>query len=247
MKKLFIHAGFAKCGSTSLQDFMITQNQILYPKSGINGAEHISLPLKVMGIDSYTLQFYQEQWVEANHKAMIEEINDSEYQTILISSERISGFSKSQALELKEIFQAYEVEIVFVKRSLADYQSSTWRHLVFKHDYAESFEHFKANSKNFSFDSTIEAFSAIFPVHIFNIDDQDYEKNLSVLLDCNINLGRSNTGISLEFANFLQSTHQRVGSSTFKKIFTKQAKDYLQNAFNSKSLNSIDPIISGIL
>ena len=225
---------------------MITQNQIFYPKSGINGAEHLSLPLKIMGIDRYTLQFYQEQWVEANHKAMIQEIKDSECQTILISSERISTFSKSQALELKEIFQAYKVEIIFVKRSLASYQSSTWRHLVFNHDYAESFENFKANSKNFSFDDSPKAFSAIFPVHVFNIEDQDYEKNLSFLLGCNINLGRSNTGISREFANFLQSTHQRVGSLTFKKIFTTQAKNLLLNAFDTKDLNPIDPIIAGI-
>lgn len=230
MKKIFIHAGFAKCASTSLQEFMLTQDKILYPLSGINGAEHLSLPLKIKGMDEYTSQFLSDEWVRNSHEDMMIEIANAAQETILLSSERLAGLAPSQLLQLINIFSDYKVDFIFITRPVRELLDSTWRHIVFWHDYAETFDLFLDSQSDFDLSDCIAKFRSISNVHVFDLNDVLFQSSLSSLLGIDVSLGRSNAGASSELACFLQLVHHRIGSTLYKSVFTHEVKVLLRDS-----------------
>jgi hypothetical protein len=230
MKKIFIHAGFAKCASTSFQEFMLTQRKILYPLSGINGAEHLSLPLKIKGVDEYTLQFFSDEWVRSSHEDMMMEIASATQETILLSSERLADLGPPQLLELMKIFSDYEIEFIFITRPMREFLDSTWRHIVFWHDYAETLDLFLETNSNIDLSDCIAKFRSMSKVHVFDLNDVLFQSSLSSLLGIDVSLGRSNAGASSELASFLQLLHHRIGSTLYKSVFTDEVKVLLRDS-----------------
>jgi hypothetical protein len=229
MKKIYIHAGFAKCASTSFQEFMLTQHKILYPLHGINGAEHLCLPLKIMGIDEYTAQYFNDERVQGEHEAMMIEIANATQETILLSSERLANLSTPQLLELMDIFCDYDVEFIFITRPVHEFLESSWRHIVLWHDYAETLDLFLDSKCDFDMSDCIAKFGSISNVHVFDLNDVLFQSSLSSLLGINVSLGRSNAGASAELACFLQLIHHRIGSTLYKKVFTDEVKVLLRD------------------
>lgn len=246
-RDIFLHVGFAKCGSTSLQNFWKGCEHICYPKSGINGSEHLVLPLKLKGIDRWTRQFFSEDWVDAEYPKFVSEIDNCSG-SIVISSERLASLSKLEILSLKEEFSAYNLQIVFVTRDRDRYLNSTWRHAVYWHDYAYDYQKFLETKKEFSFDGPIRIFKEFFPdVHTFNMDSPDYPSEISKLIGVEIALPRDNVGISQDLAEFLQGAHQKMGSRAFKEIFNKKRKNALKATFpQSKTEIHLDEIDSNL-
>ncbi len=223
MRKLFLHVGFAKCGSTSLQHALTKAPGIFYPKSGNNAGEHLSLPLFIRGVDEWTRQFFDEAWVAENHKALMEEIASSTGD-VALSSERLAAMTLDEISCLPLLFPKFEIHILFVKRSVEKYLKSTWRHAGTRHDVAEDYDTFFERTKNFSLGDAQKKFSPLFPVHTFDMDSPDYSQNIGKLLSTTIELPQSNVGVPFQFAQFLQKTHVLLGSRRFKEIYDPQTK-----------------------
>lgn len=241
MRKLFLHVGYAKCGSTSLQEALSAAPNIVFPKSGNHGGEHLAFALTIRGIDDWTRQYVDAAWVECKQAGMIAEI-EATTETVVLSSERLAAMSSEEIERLADMFGDFEVHIVFIRRDIQRYISSTWRHAVFRHDYGESYEAFVNHFKNFTFGDAETKFRRYFPVHSLDMEDPNYVEKIEQLLGTKVTISHSNVGVPMEFAKLLQMTHVLLGSEEFKKRFDSKTKRLMLDVWNGRATTEIESI-----
>lgn len=245
--KVYIHVGYPKCGSTSLQTAIRDGTGVLYPQAGTRApdAEHISLPLYIRGIDEWTQQFISEEWVQIQHQLMMQEIARSD-RPVFISSERLSGLDAKEVQTLRDIFSGHDTEIIIVVRDREKYLDSTWRHAVFHHDFAASYPDFLKLMEDFQFEIIVPKFKKYFPVNIFNLEDKDFENDIKGLIGANFNLGFANTGVPHILAKLLQEQHALIGSRLFKDLFPMENKTKMLFMATHQERVAIDPFCDPI-
>lgn len=241
MRKLFLHVGFAKCGSTSLQAALANATGILCPKSGNHGGEHLALALELRGVDNWTRKFFDETWVAAGMAGIWEEIAASDLPVVL-SSERLAAMTVPEIERAVEMFRDFDVEIILIRRDIQRYLSSTWRHAVYRHDFGDSYEAFLERFKNFSFGDAKSKFAPYFPVHTFDMEDADYVPSLEALIGTKLELPKSNVGVPFEFASLLQKTHALMGSKAFKQRFDAPTKQKMLQVWSGNASVEIEPM-----
>lgn len=241
MRKLFVHIGFAKCGSTSLQTSLSKAPGVVFPISGNHCGEHLALALKLRGIDDWTRQFFDEAWVEKGIVGLTKEIS-STTGPIVMSSERLAAMDETQIDAFKALFPDFNIQVIIVRRDIHRYLSSTWRHAVFRHDYGETYEAFFETFKNFSFGNVESKFGSHFPVHVFDMEDDDYAEKVGELIGTTLDIPRENVGVPLELAQLLQRMHALMGSEAFKKRFDAQTKAKLLKVANGDATVQIEPM-----
>ena len=241
MRKLFLHVGFAKCGSTSLQAAFAKSPGVVYPLSGSNAGEHLALALSLRGIDEWTRQFFDEAWVAQGMAGIWSEIVACDLPVIL-SSERLAAMSSDQIERTAEIFRDFDVQIIFIKRDVVRYLNSTWRHAVFHHDYAEAYQVFCERTRKFSFFGGVAKFERFFPVHVFDMEDEGYITALSALVGTQLNLPRKNIGVPFDFAEHLQKTHALLGTEAFKARFDSATKRQMLRIWNGECVAELEPL-----
>lgn len=241
MRKLFIHVGFAKCGSTSLQAALSNALGIVFPESGNHGGEHLALALRLRGIDDWTRKFFDETWVEEGMAGIMAEIA-STTDSVVLSSERLIAMSGAQIATLKELFPNFNIQIIIVQRDIDRYLNSTWRHAVFHHDLAESYDVFLERFKNFNFGSAAHKFSQYFTTHSFDMEADDYVEMVGALIGTSLEIPRANVGVPMELAKLLQHTHTLMGSEEFKKRFDTKTKARLLEVWRGEVAVEIEPM-----
>jgi hypothetical protein len=240
--KLFVHVGYAKCASTSLQEALRDGTGILYPRAGrlSSQAEHLSLPLHLKGIDDYTRQWVSDEWVQMQHAALMQEISESD-KSVVVSSERLAGLQPDQIARMAQLFELYDTRIVILHRDREKFLNSTWRHVVYKHDYAVDYASFQELTADFQFGQIVPLFEKHFPVSMFNIEEVGFDRQIMELTGATFSLGRVNAGVPFEFAEILQQQHVALGSKTFKAIFTTDVKATMLASWQSQTRPAIDP------
>jgi hypothetical protein len=238
MRKLFLHVGLAKCGSTSLQAALSSATGILFPRAGNHGGEHLAFALHIRGIDAWTHQYFDETWVETETTRLMDEIHSGSG-TVVLSSERLAACSPEEIARIAAILAGFDVHVIIVGRDVTSYLNSTWRHAVFFHDYGESYETFVNLRKDLSFAEVDEAFGAVFPVHRFRMDAPDYIEKISALLGTNLDISRLNVGVPMAFAELLQKIHALLGSEEFKKRFNAETKEAMLAVWNGEATTQI--------
>ena len=240
--KLFVHVGYAKCASTSLQEALRDGSGILYPSAGRLSprSEHISLPLHLKGLDDYTRQWISDEWVEKQHAALMREISESQM-PVVVSSERLASLQPDQIARLAQLFESYDTRILILYRDLEKYLNSTWRHAVYEHDYAVDYPTFRRNIGDFELNAITPLFEKHFPVSTFNIDDVGFDQNIMSLTGASFSLGRMNVGVPFELAELLQKQHVLLGSQAFKAIFTSAVKATMLASCRSPTQPEITP------
>ena len=218
----------------------MTAPNIVFPKSGNHGGEHLAFALKIRGIDDWTRKFFQEDWVEAGMAGILQEISESTA-SVVISSERLAGLSPEEIRHVVDLFPDFEKHVIIVRRDVEKYLRSTWRHAVYRHDFAKSFESFAEHMAKFEFGQANEKFEADFEIHNFVMEDSDYVTSLESLLETTLIFPHSNEGVPFEFASHLQKLHVMLGSEKFKKVFDANTKAQMLNAWNGKQTTVIDP------
>lgn len=241
MRKLFLHVGFAKCGSTSLQAALADAPCIVFPKSGNHGGEHLALALTLRGIDDWTRQYFDEAWVEQGMVGLMAEIAAST-QTVVLSSERLAAMNETEIAALKAMFPDFDIHVIVVRRDAQRYLSSTWRHAVFHHDFGETYEAFLERFKAFNFGDAETKFGRHFTVHGFDMEAPDYAASLGAEIGTTIEIPRTNVGVPLEFAELLQNTHALLGTEEFKKRFDTKTKKAMLAVWNNRTSVDIEPI-----
>jgi hypothetical protein len=239
--KLFVHVGYAKCASTSLQEALRDGTGILYPRAGRLSpqAEHLSLPLHLKGIDDYTRQWVSNEWVQTQHAALMQEISESD-KPVVVSSERLASLQPDQITRMAQLFEPYDTRVVVLYRDRETYLDSTWRHAVYNHDYAVDYASFQKFSAEFQFGEILPLFEKHFPVSVFNIEEIGFDRQIMELTGATFSLGRVNAGVPFEFAEILQRQHVALGSKTFKAIFTTDVKATMLASWQSQTPPEID-------
>ena len=240
--KLFVHVGYAKCASTSLQEALRDGTGILYPRAGRLSpqVEHLSLPLHLRGFDDYTRQWVSDQWLQTQHAALMREISESD-KPVVVSSERLTGLQPDQIARMAQLFELYDTRIVILHRDREKYLNSTWLHVVYNHDYAVDYASFQQLTADFQFGQIIPLFEKHFPVSVFNIDEVGFDRQIMELTGATFSLGRVNAGVPFELAEILQRQHVALGSKTFKAIFTTDVKATMLASWQSRTRPEIDP------
>jgi hypothetical protein len=125
MKKLIVHVGYSKCGSTTIQDtltanyYRLQENKVLFPKilsespSWLRFFWEKNLPA-----------LYHEEWVASTFrkfsKALRGELESSDCETVILSDEGLISVSEETILDFKlyleQEFPAFEIHIVIIVR-----------------------------------------------------------------------------------------------------------------------------------
>ncbi|MCQ8822190.1 hypothetical protein NQT65_18535 [Pseudoalteromonas agarivorans] len=140
-KTLYIHIGTGKTGTTALQDFFLLNSDKLeesgvkYAKSGLVKNNHHLLCRNYLRKDEAI-----QSDIVANLEALNQEINGSELNTFLISSEYFPGLQPDEISELATIIEARIVPIVYLRRQ--DEFLESW--------YAQIVKAYKVNSNIYS-------------------------------------------------------------------------------------------------
>lgn len=136
--KLYLHIGFGKTGTSSIQDFLfqnIKNIEYLYPRVGLMGSGHHALaPLgKECFSDDERNRFSE----------LIEEIAESDKNSVVISSEFFC-FSKPQYIrDISLYFDRFDVKIIFYVRNQIELIESAYLQWVkVGWDYGGSIEKF---------------------------------------------------------------------------------------------------------
>lgn len=241
MRKIFLHVGFPKCGSTSLQAALADAPNILFPKSGNHGGEHLALALTLRGLDDWTAQFFNADWVRQNQEQLMDEVRASE-STVVLSSERLAAMKHSEIEDFKALFPNFDIHVIVVRREVTKYLSSTWRHAVYRHDYGETYETFLIGFREFSFGNVEDKFKQHFTVHDFDMTAPDYTSRLGALIGTTIEIPKANVGVPLEFAKLLQTTHALLGTREFQKRFDAKTKKEMLEVWSGRATVTIDPM-----
>ncbi|WP_156816317.1 hypothetical protein [Oceanibaculum indicum] len=241
-RTLFLHVGFPKCGSTSLQEALSQAEGVTFPTAGRNGGEHLCLPLKLRGVDAYTSQWFSHEWVDVQYAALMDEIEAAPASnSVVVSSERLASTTPEEAPVLAAMFEGWWVEVVIVRRPAERFIDSLWRHAVFWHDYAWELDVLRREMSEFSFERTQAIFAPHFPVHMLDMDSPDYEARLSALFGAPIRVGHANVGVPAALAELLQTNHRLMGSARFKAAFPYAVKEAMRAAMAGELTPETDP------
>jgi len=128
-KKVILHIGMNKAGSTSIQNFFHSnrdlwkENGVLYPTTGINGEAHYALSRALGFYNGNQGGFYNSSEFRSLKKSLEKEIIDSGCHIIVISSEDfvLNGPSKM----IKKFFSGWDVKVlVYLRRHDSWWESS---------------------------------------------------------------------------------------------------------------------------
>lgn len=111
-KKIIIHIGFGKTGTTSIQDMLkkginlLMNNSILYPRTGffVNGHHHLANMNSISKVD---VEIYQK---------LVDEINNSSCNTTIISSEQFIFVKPEYVSFIAKQLNQFNIEIIFYIR-----------------------------------------------------------------------------------------------------------------------------------
>lgn len=151
-RKIFLHIGFGKTGTTSIQTYFskkradLLHQGFLYPETGISvGGHHLLAPLGEENITGNTRNLYDK---------LKQEISNNNAQKIIISSENYVFARHSFIKDLMHEFSEFDVTIIFYARRQESLIESTflqWQKIG--DDYQGSLENFFQKHKR-SFDFT---------------------------------------------------------------------------------------------
>lgn len=165
MKKIILHIGFGKTGTSSIQHMLYTgkdilqEQGILYPsKEAWSGAHH-----------NYVTPLWQEKngiALQSRYliEAALDELNKSNCNTLVLSSEILCYVSKTYVAELSDIFDGYNVEIIFYIREQSKLiESAFLQHVKEGREHWGSLDKFiKYSINSFNFMTRITPWACVF-------------------------------------------------------------------------------------
>lgn len=143
-KIIFLHIGRHKTGTSSIQQFVNSNAELLselnlyYPECGKSAIAHHDLA-QLFSIQSNKTPVAQKKTAKSPIlKALLDEV-DQQPENILLSSE---SFQNSHPLVIKEAFKNYDLRVFVYIRNQIDYLASSYAQKVWATNYSESMEHY---------------------------------------------------------------------------------------------------------
>lgn len=192
MKRIFLHIGTHKTGTTAIQKFLsnaeekLREDSILYPKSGRPDVEHGAqyghhllawAILKKNGIDHFN------DW-----ERVVNEIKVADQRTVVLSAEGFESCTEEQVQKVSALLDDFEVHIILYLRNPFDYTVSSYKQFVKSGITAESFEEFaKRWVKRCNYSELVQRWARFFErknVHVtlydrcLEVEDYSVEKSI---------------------------------------------------------------------
>ena len=176
MKKIYLHIGCGKTGSSALQLWLHDNSPFLqkegfyYPTFGNNKLHEYSI---TSGNGVHLIKAIREE----NIKSLIINNRSSTAKNLIYSSEAFQGLQDSEIKKLKENTEqlGYELVIIAYVRDVYDIAYSSYLQLVKRHLMSKSFEEFAFSMKKLQQFEVIKKFER--NINNFNVIHYDSEKD----------------------------------------------------------------------
>lgn len=161
-KKIYLHIGLHKTGTTSIQVFctrnalILENNGVLYPKTGrplkYRFGQH-QLPWTIFFKEQYVPDLewkrnLKDSDINSIWESLHNEINNSSARVVVISSEEFDIFNAEEIAEVGCRLSSYDITPVLFLRNHADFIESSYRTAVMHSGYSNSIEHLSENSRS---------------------------------------------------------------------------------------------------
>lgn len=234
-KKIIIHIGPPKTGSTSIQDMLnsnqcqLAQQGFLYPLSGrVSEAGYYMVnrfdrrvkyrsPLNSHRVLAWSLDDRVEGLnADSVWQSLIEEIEASTTHTIILSAEAFAQLSKEKIYRIANYLKAYKVQIVAYKRDYLSHALSMYTQNVKRGRVYSSFGKFirVREERLFDLPQIVSNWSEAFGKECFHIKNFDTIKKQGLTLDFLIYMGLS----AEESASISSNTGKKNPSPSPSKI-----------------------------
>lgn len=171
-KRVFLHIGFHKTGTTALQDAfakngeLLSSSGILFPRGLSNWPSHPELAWSFAGnIFSWQDKTYPIDEVIRFYRELIEEAPED---TIILSSEELCrlNYYPGTIDSLSEVFSGIDTRVIAYARSPREFLASRYRHEVQQGTETQSFSDFLSHLDNLDsarFDRRMVPWTTAFP------------------------------------------------------------------------------------
>lgn len=132
--RIVIHGGIFKTGSTSLQ-------QLLHNNRDLLAKEGIIYPFNEIGQHSYILNVRNPEWDAKHLQSIALDAEEKKAEILLLSGESVSALSFSHFKQLTACFESWTTEYVFCFRHWASYLPSRWKQNCKRRD-SQTFEEY---------------------------------------------------------------------------------------------------------
>lgn len=230
MKKIYLHIGTPKTGTTTIQKNLINNRKVLnktgydYPTNGLIGNAHHNLGFELSSL-------YKSKPKAGLIFDICQEIQKSSFHKFIISSEVFTWLTKEEIFLLKAKLSEFKVFPVICLRRQDNFFASFWSHRIINNLYNKSFTEFygtfirnRATEEKWSlkcagcYDKLLSNWSDVFEKENIRIYLNDLPKGnlLEYFFDCcNINyqeivkigfqkVKNSNVSPTLEILHFIQ-------------------------------------------
>lgn len=200
MKKIILHIGSEKTGTTYLQNLLSANRDILlksgiyYPEIGFSKTAHFSLVAALHEVDhGIPLEFAPQDktyTIESEWMPLINELNSQKKaHTVILSAEHFSSRLRQKGLEkLKEILSqlnGYEISIIYYARSEDDFFESWYSTFIKaggKESIESTYQKLRYNKWMFDHHFILKLWSEFLPEAQIHAISYDEEKQNGTLL-----------------------------------------------------------------
>lgn len=179
MRRVILHIGRHKTGTTAIQRFLrrnaelLAANGFCYPDYGIRGFGHHEIGASITREAVSRLKCNSGEVVRELRNGLDAALHEQN-STVIISSE---SFQNCAPAVVRKLFDGYDVEVVVYLREQVRYLLSAYAQKVQATDYAETLESFHQANSHSTYEEFLESWETEFPsrVRVHNYDREELE------------------------------------------------------------------------
>ena len=244
MRRVILHVGIHKTGTTSIQGFLdknwevLKENNVLYPLAGRqetyqkNHVSHHKLAWSVVSWYSNKYKFNKsdEYWTIMNH-----EIEKENPELIILSSEFFWRALIEEIKQIKSYLERYDVQVLLYFRNPLDYAVSGYKQDIKTGKTTQDFyAYVKERTWQYDFDATITRWQSVFGKNAIKI--RIFEKVKSNLIEDFVKL------VGIDKFPLIQNVETRNVSPSDAVIHMIR----MLNILDARTPNSFDSIIARV-
>lgn len=162
-KKIYLHIGRHKTGTSSIQNFIaihpesLSDHALYYPRAGLLGIAHHEFA-QVLSFQNTQTDELKQAAVNSDLITTLKAEIDSQDADVLISSE---GLQNSNPTLVAQVFAGYEIKTLVYIRNQIDYLASAYAQKIWATSYTDSLESYYTKMFNGDYDTFLARWEKI--------------------------------------------------------------------------------------